>query len=392
VRRSAVARSVLASLHWPVILPAFFLLLFGVVVLGGVEIPVGGDWKGGWDLRQLSGIALGVAAGAVACLVPYKTLVRHAYIVYAGALFLLVVVLVAGTVRNLARRWIVIFGFDFQPSELMKVALILTLARFIRFRSSYKTFKGLGAPFLLTLVPMGLILKQPDLGTALLCVPILFAMLFVAGARARHLLTIVLLGACAMYPVYRWGLHGYQKSRIDGFVAQLPFLRQDKTKDDEKDREDLERRENYQVKHSEIAIGSGGMFGVDAEDNEATALDWVPERHNDFVFAAVGNQWGLFGSTVVLVLLGWLLAATLGVAARQRDPAGSLICVGVFALLGSQAFINIGMTMGVVPVTGMTLPFLSYGRSSVVVTIVAVALVCNVAAHPSYEFGRGDFD
>jgi rod shape determining protein RodA len=212
-------------------------------------------------------------------------------------------------------------------------------------------------------------------------------MLFVAGARARHLATIVLLGSLAMYPVYEWGLRDYQRSRIDGFLAQLGLAEQKAS-----DKEALGKKENYQVTKSKVAIGSGGLGGVGHRRGEEHALYWVPERHTDFIFAGVGNEWGLLGGLAVLALFGWLLAAILGVALRQRDPAGRLICIGVFALFGFQAFINIAMTVGLMPVTGLTLPFLSHGRSSVVVSILAVALVCNVAARPAYEFGRGDFD
>jgi rod shape determining protein RodA len=414
--RAAVVANLRGALHWPVLAPAALLLVCGVLVLSSLEVLVAGRWQGDWHLRQITGIVVGTAAGAVVLLVPYKSLVRRAYLLYAFNVFLLALVLVAGPIRNESRRWLTLFGFDFQPSELMKLTLVLTLARFIRFRSSYKTFRGLWAPFGLTLLPMALILKQPDLGTALLAIPILFTMLFVAGARARHLATIVLLGTLAMFPVYLWGLKDYQRSRIDGFLAQLGVVipgGADETADDPPavpkgdrkareatrrkvrqaaDRKALERKENYQVTKSKVAIGSGGLSGVGLGRGEEQALYWVPERHTDFIFAGVANEWGLMGSLTVLALFGWLLAAILGVALRQRDPAGRLLCIGVFALFGFQAFINVAMTVGLMPVTGLTLPFLSHGRSSVVVSILAVALVCNVAARPAYEFGRGDFD
>jgi len=385
--RGEAHRNLFGALYWPVVAPAFGLLLLGVLVLGALEIRVGVEWVSDWHLRQLTGIALGAAAGAALLLVPYKALVSRAYIAYAVNLFFLVAVLVAGPERNHARRWLPLFGFDFQPSELMKLTLVLTLARFIRFRSSYKTFKGLWAPFLLTLVPMGLILVEPDLGTALLCLPLLFTMLFVAGARARHLLTIALLGALGIFPVYEWGLKPYQKDRIDGFLVQLNVLKRSGF-----EVQAMAQRENYQLQQSKVAIGSGGWTGVDEGSPVEHTLYRVPERHNDFVFASLGSLGGLFGTLLALLLFGWLLLAILGVAVRHRDPAGRLLCVGVFALFAIQAFVNIAMTVGLLPITGLTLPFLSYGRSSVVVSMLAVALVCNVAARPAYEFGRGDFD
>jgi cell division protein FtsW (lipid II flippase) len=381
-------RDLRSSLYWPVIVPAALLLLCGVVLLARVEVQVAGVWRNDWHIRQLSGIAVALAAGVVAFVVPYKALVRRAYVGYAFALALLVLVLKAAERAN-TRRWINVFGFDFQPSELMKLALVVTLARFIRFRSSYKTFTGLWAPFLLTLVPMGLILVQPDLGTALLCIPILFTMLFVGGARLRHLGIIVLLGASAIYPVYRWGLQDYQKGRIHGFLVQLGV---EKIKESDAEMKEHNRKELYQLNKSKVAAGAGGWTGVGGDEPEAQALYNVPERHNDFVFATLAHCWGWLGAVTVLSLFLWLLLAILAAARRQRDPAGRLICIGVFALFGFQGLVNAAMNIGLMPITGMTLPFLSYGRSSLVVSVLAVALVCNVAARPSYEFGRGDFE
>ena len=387
--RVGLPRTLRQTLHWPVLAPVAGLLLLGVLALSGIELRLAGRWVGGWHMKQLTGIALGVAVALAALVVPYKVFLRHAYLLYAGNLALLVLVLVAGATRNHSSRWLNLFGFDFQPSELMKITLVVTLARFIRFRSSYKTFRGLGTPFLLTLVPMALILKQPDLGTALLFVPLLFTLLFVAGARSRHLLLIVALGCASLYPVYHYGLRPYQKDRVQGYLAQLPVARDYFSKGH---RKLLERDELYQVHNSKTAIGEGGITGVGVGAGQDHALYWVPEHHTDFIFAAVGNELGFLGSLATILLFAWLALSILGVATRQRDPAGRLICVGVFALFASQALINMSMTIGVLPVTGMTLPFVSYGRSSLLVSILAVALVCNVAGRPSFEFGRGDFD
>jgi len=409
--RGDLFRGARIPLYWPAIVPTLALLLLSLGVLAGVEVRIGLHWVDNWHFQQLIGIAVGLAAGAAVVLVPYKTVVSRAYVLYAANLVLLVLVLLAGSERNNARRWIALPGFDFQPSELMKLTLVITLARFIRFRSSYKTFKGLWAPFLLTLVPMGMILVQPDLGTAILFIPILFTMLFAAGARPRHLLLVVLLGAAGIFPLYQWGLKAYQKERIDGFLVQLGVMhpggetpakgsREAERKEEEIKRKKAEaerlkamaKDENFQLEQSKIAVGAGGFLGADEEGPGGQVLYRVPERQTDFVFTALANRWGFLGCLLFLLLFGWLLVAILAVAARHRDPAGRLLCLGVFAMLAGQAFINVAMTVGLMPVTGLTLPFISYGRSSLVVCILAVALVCSVAARPAYEFGRGDFD
>ena len=389
--RLADARDLRRQLHWPVLVPMALLLLMGIVALADIVIHIhGAGWIGGWEMKQLRWVLVGAAASTIVLLVPYKAMVERAYLAYGLNLLLLVFVLFAGSVKG-SSRWINIGGIGFQPSELMKLTLVLTLARFIRFKSSYKTFGGLGAPFLLTLVPMALILKQPDLGTALLCIPLLFVTLFVAGARPRHLLLIALLGALAIYPVYRYGMPRYQMDRVDGFVAQLPLVAATR-KMDQKETLALDRGNNYQVEQSKIAVGTGGWFGLSDEEGGVNALRALPERHNDFIFPVVANRWGLFGAVLLMVIYLWLLYAILAVALRQRDPAGRLICIGVFSLLGAQAFVNVAMTVGLMPITGMTLPFVSYGGTSLIVSMVAIALVCNVAARPSFEFGRGDFD
>jgi rod shape determining protein RodA len=384
------------------------LLTMGLVALSDLVLHIQGlGWVDGWATRQLRWVLVGTAISAVVLLIPYKTIVERAYVGYGLSLLLLVAVLFTSK-RNGATRWIQIGSFGFQPSELMKLTLILTLARFIRFKSSYKTFGGLGAPFLLTLVPMGLIIMQPDLGTALLCIPLLFVTLFAAGARPRHLALITVLGALAIFPVYKYGLEPYQRDRVDGFLAQLPLVpkREKKMPAEDPNRTPSQRRQelrakqraeramaqgnDYQVLQSKIAVGTGSWLGMAPEEGDA--IGRLPERHNDFIFPVIANRWGFIGCAFLLATYFWLLGAILLVALKQRDPAGRLICIGAFAVLGAQAFVNIAMTVGLMPITGMTLPFVSYGGTSLIVSMLLVALVCNVAGRPSFEFGRGDFD
>ncbi|MFB3067082.1 MAG: FtsW/RodA/SpoVE family cell cycle protein, partial [Planctomycetota bacterium] len=219
------AQALRASLRGTTLLPTFALVLFGLLCLASVGKGGGPLRIDDWHVRQMAAVAIGLMVGTVLLLVPFKKLVANAYFFYALNIGLLLAVLFLAPPKKGAQRWISVAGFDLQPSEYMKIVLVLTLARYIRFRSSYKTFKGLGTPFLLTLLPMALVLKQPDLGTALIFIPILFTMLFVAGARLRHLITIVLLGALAMVPIWKFGLKEYQRDRIHGFVVMAWVLR-----------------------------------------------------------------------------------------------------------------------------------------------------------------------
>ena len=147
---------------------------------------------------------------------------------------------------------------------------------------------------------------------------------------------------------------------------------------------------SYQVNQSLVAVGTGSWAGMESEERDA--IGRLPERHNDFIFPVIANRWGFLGCVFLLATYFWMLVAILLVSLKQRDPAGRLICIGVFAVLGAQAFVNIAMTVGLMPITGMTLPFVSYGGTSLIVSMVMIALVCNVAGRPSFEFGRGDFD
>ncbi len=323
--------------------------------------------------RQLAFLAVAVL-GALAAMIPSYRLIGRLtplmVIVTIGALVLLLLPFAPESIvtpRNGARRWINLGVVDFQPSELAKIVYVIAVARYLRFRSNHRRLVGLAPPALITFVPMALILVEPDLGTALLFLPALFAMLIAAGARLKHLMLVVAIAgmtAPAMYPL----LQPHQKSRVQAIYYQIIG--------DDSHADSI----NYQGFRAMTVVGAGGVSGFPESKSRAILhFNRLPEDHNDMIFAVVSNRFGLFGALGVLGLyLLWAVGAMLS-AALSKDAFGRLVVVGLTAIVLTQVVINVGMTIGLLPITGMTLPFVSYGGSSLVAAFLSVGLICNVA-------------
>ncbi|MBS0261322.1 MAG: rod shape-determining protein RodA [Planctomycetes bacterium] len=326
--------------------------------------------------KQVVWIILGVPALILAMVVPYRSLRHSSYLWLALSVFLLVIVYFFPAKWG-SRRWVPLGIMNFQPSELAKLACILALARYLMYRENYRHLTGLVVPFLIALVPMGLILKEPDLGTSLLFLPVLFAMLFAAGARLTHLAMIGVLGLLVS-PVFWMGMSAEQKSRVTAVFLQ-------------RDGGPAPPGDGYHLHQSKQVLALGGTVGSEfagttVEDPLAYHL---PACRTDFVFCMVGERWGLAGTLTVLVLYLVLYGRGLWIAAATREPFGRLVGVGIVALLATQTVINIGMTVGLIPITGITLPLLSYGGSSLLFTCLALGLLMNIAIRPGYEI-RGE--
>ncbi|MEK6674096.1 MAG: FtsW/RodA/SpoVE family cell cycle protein [Planctomycetota bacterium] len=359
--------------------------------------------------KHAAAMVLSLVAAAVVLRVGYLRITQYAYLIFLCSLILLTIPVIAkeshstlgGLVRprNGAHRWINIPGLQIQPSEIMKIGYILALAWYLRFRSSYRSFRGLLIPFVATFVPAALILLQPDLGMVLLMLPVLFAMVFVAGARLRHLAVLVLIGI-AVIPA-AWGqIHAYQRARVSAVLLQSETLRKNIIADPERYRFLATKRQalewaassGYQLVHSKNAIGSGGALGYGWGHGLYAESMLLPDRHNDFVFALVGHQWGLVGCLIVLTCYGALIVSGIVIASGTAEPVGRLIAVGVVALMSAQVVINVGMTMGMLPTTGMTLPFISYGGSSLLTNVIALALLVSVGQHRPYLLATKSFE
>jgi rod shape determining protein RodA len=268
-----------------------------------------------------------------------------------------------------------LYFFNLEPSELMKPILILTLAYYLMYRDSYKKLTGLAVPLVLAMVPLVLILKQPALGMALAFSPVVFIMLFAAGARLRHLLLMVFCGGCGMTAMWFTVLKEFQKKRVLAWLYP----------------EEYRLGEAWQLLRSESAIGSGGFLGKGWGASSQANLTLLPEKHTDFIFAVVSEEGGFFMAALLIFLFVCIAVSALGIAARTREPAGRLIVVGCVAILCSQVFINTGVATGLLPTTGLTLPFVSYGGSSMISAFMCIGLIINVGAAQEPVLAKEDF-
>ncbi|MHC4542563.1 MAG: FtsW/RodA/SpoVE family cell cycle protein, partial [Planctomycetota bacterium] len=272
------------------------------------------------------------------------------------------------------------------PSEFCKLAYVLALAWYLRYRSNYRNFKALVGPFALALLPMVLILPEPDLGTVLLLMPILFTMLFAAGAKVKHLLLIVLM-ALMVSPMLWYKMRPYQRIRISSLLLQNTWIREQAEAHprlgsalvgtqftESKWKSDW----GWHLIRSKYAVASGGTTGYGFRRGPFVKYDFLEARHNDFVFAVIAQQWGFLGCLAVLGLYVIIVGCGLEIAANNTDPFGRLFAIGIVAVFVVEVIINVGMTVGLMPITGLTLPLVSYGGSSLVVSILCIGLLNNI--------------
>ena len=359
-----------------------------------IERKLGGYWE-----SQLEFAALGIVGFIIVNLINYRRFGAVSYWIFALGLAALSYLIISRYVVPLpfapesvtyAHRWLVFPGLpNVQPSEFFKLAYILTLAWYLRYRSNYRNFKALIGPFVLTLLPMMLILLEPDLGTVLLMMPILFTMLFIAGARVKHLLIIILM-AVLVSPLLWLKMRPYQRERISSVLLQSAWMR-DKAEKHEWLGELLvgtkftERQWKtdwgYHLIRSKYAVASGSVnsgTGYGYRRGPFVKYNFLGERHNDFIFAIIAEQWGFWGCLGLIILYVIIIGCGLKIAANNTDPFGRLLAVGIVAMFVVEVIINIGMTMGIMPITGLTLPLVSYGGSSLLVSMMAVGLLNNV--------------
>jgi rod shape determining protein RodA len=340
---------------------ALALSALGVLLVGAATQRHGAAFAA----RQLLWVAVGAAALVATAMVDLAALRRRANVLYgAGLVGLALVLTPLGKSTNGAQAWFSLGPLALQPAEVMKPVLVMVLAAHgARAGGPLDGRRLLGALVLLA-VPVGLVFLQPDLGTALVLVGLTAGVVAVAGARVRHLALLGLLGVVAVAGVLRAGvLAPYQVERLTGFLHQSADP----------------RGASWNLEQAKIAIGSGGLAGEGLFSGSQTRLAYVPEQHTDFVFTVVGEELGLLGGATVLALFGLLAWRIWRAAWLTADPFGALCCAGVLAMLVFQVTENVGMTMGITPITGIPLPFLSYGGSSMVASFAAVGLAANVA-------------
>ena len=357
------------SINWPLVLIVLVIAAIGFLTLYSTA----GGASDTWVLRQLIRFGIGLVAMFVVALIDIRLWYRFAYAGYLGALGLLGVVEVLGTVEMGAQRWVDIGVFNLQPSEIMKLALVLALARYFHGRTEEEVglIRWLFIPLLMIAVPVALVLRQPDLGTAILIVLGGLAILFLAGVRIWKF-AFAFVAAAGAIPLV-WGyLHDYQKSRV------LTFF------DPERD----PLGAGYHIIQSKIALGSGGLLGKGFMQGTQSHLNFLPEKHTDFIFTVFAEEFGLFGGLALLFLYTLVMAAGFIISLRARNQFGRLLGLGVTATFFIYAFINIAMVMGLIPVVGVPLPLISYGGTAMVTILAGLGLLMNVHIHREVRIPR----
>ena len=320
--------------------------------------------------RQMVWLCLALLAMVATLNVPYRLLSQLSPWIFAGTLLLLAVTLFMPPING-SRRWIPLGLFDLQASEPARLAYIMALAAYLMYRSSQRTIAGLVPPLLMAFFPMLLIVREPDLDTAILFLPVLYTMLFAAGARTKHLAAAALSGIACL-PILWTQMSPEQQSRIVTVITQ-------------RDGGSAPAGDGFHLHQSKQILALGGFWGSFHQQEppvDDPAAWQLPASRTDFIFVMIGERFGFPGCVGVLLLYCVLVWNGLRIASRTREPFGRLVCVGVMTLIAVQTLLNAGMTVGLLPITGTTLPLCSYGGSSLISTYAGIGLVMNIAMRP----------
>jgi len=363
-------------LPWSIVVVATGLVILGWMGIARYEALVEGN--GHFLRRQVVWSVLAALAIVGVSLPNYRIFCRYSYVIFLAVLGLLVLVYFFPAINN-ARRWIRIGPLGIQPSEFAKVAFVLALARYLMYRENYRRLRGLVIPLALTMVPVLLILREPDLGTATVFLPVFFVMLFVAGAKRRDL-ALLLLAGLLMTPLLWTQMSREQKSRVTALFEQTSAG--GRPSDDA-----------YHLYRAKQVRALGAVWGSawTGRLTDDPAVYRLPHARSDFVFCVLGERFGLPGTAAVLVLFGLLVWRAVAVASTTREPFGRLVAAGIAALFAVEALINTAMTVGLLPVTGLPLPLVSYGGSGLLAHAIGLGLVVNVGLRPGYEVTKEPF-
>ncbi|GHD63654.1 rod shape-determining protein RodA [Thalassobaculum fulvum] len=330
-----------------------------------------------WAYRQAIRFGFGLVVMLTIAMVDIRFWMRSAYLLYAGVLVLLVGVEIMGEIGMGAQRWIDLGLFQLQPSELMKITLVLALARYFHGLTWEEVGNPLNLipPLLMIAMPVVLVLRQPDLGTALMIIMGAGATFFLAGVRIWKFLTLIGLGMAAV-PIAWQFMRGYQKQRI------LTFLNP----------ESDPLGSGYHITQSKIALGSGGIFGKGFLEGSQSHLNFLPEKQTDFIFTMLAEEFGMVGGLALIGLYVLVIAYGFAIAIRARSQFGRLVALGVTTTLFLYLFINVAMVMGLIPVVGVPLPMISYGGTAMLTIMLGLGMVLGVSVHRDVRIGRAGVD
>ena len=359
------------NLPWGMVFLVFTISLIGIAAVYSATYTSRGPSS--LFTKQLVWVSIGLIVMFLALIPDYHTVGRYAYVLYALSLVLLFLVMVMGKTGMGAQRWLAIGPFAFQPSELAKLSLTLALARYFAEDPKQGDYelKDLVIPIIMVLVPLMLVLKQPDLGTAIMLFLTSSIIVMLAGIRLRSVVTVFLIGATIASLVFLvspvrhriWSsLKPYQQNRIKAFIdpGSDPL------------------GSGYHANQSKISVGSGQITGRGYRKGTQSQMAFLPERHTDFIFAVIAEETGLVGSSVLLFLYLLLLLVGVDAAKNAKDRLGVLMAGGIVSMLSLYVFINMGMAVGIVPVVGVPLPLVSYGGTSIITTFLSLGILLNI--------------
>jgi rod shape determining protein RodA len=363
-----IDRRLLKNFDWGILVTAITLSLIGIMTIYSATRPVLDVEQQLFYLKQLYWIGIGLIGFIVIVSVDYRWLIRIAYILFLVGIVLLIIVLVTGRKGMGAQRWIPLGFLSFQPSEIFKLFFVIAISRYLSDREQTMVFdirELLRVLLVFYAVPAVLVLKQPHLGTAMILLFVFLSMVLIAGTRRKIVVLAVILSLISLPFVGNivWGgLKGYQKQRIIAFIN--PYVDQHGV--------------GYHIQQSKVSIGSGGLFGKGYMRGTQGPLRFLPERHTDFIFSVYAEEWGLLGCIVLYLLYFFIILKGLDTARNARDPAGSYLALGATGMISFYFFINIGMTLGMVPVVGVPLPFMSYGGTALLSNFLFLGILVNV--------------
>jgi len=362
---------------WPLFISAALIAVIGIVNLYSATSVYSGA-RAEQYVNQVYWLVAGGILAVFAASVDYRHFERLGYVVYIVGVLCLVLVIILGRDIRGSARWIVLGSFQFQPSEFMKLALAIALAKFLHDdpRGEGRTLKDLVVPVLLTLIPVVLIMRQPDLGTAIILMLIFFTIALLIRLRWESVVAVAGIAAVLVSLAWSYGLKDYQRQRVTSFLNPEADL----------------RGAGWQAHHARVAIGNGGLFGQGYMRGTQNQFKFLPDQYSDFPFPVFAEDWGFVGGVLLLGLYGFLSIWAIRVASQSKDRFGAALSVGIGAMIFWQAFINLGMVLGLLPVVGVTLPLFSSGGSSVLTTLIGVGLLMNVSMRRNYfaPVKRGD--
>ncbi len=345
------------------------LSFMGIVVLYSAA---NGSWEP-WALKQLIRFGIGFVLMICLALMDIRIFMRYAYILYFVTLLLLIVVEVSGHIGMGAQRWINLGLFKLQPSELMKISLVLALARYFHASTlqNIRTISGIIPPALMALFPAALIVMEPDLGTSLMLIFTTAAIFFAVGVQVWKFV-LVGAGALSVMPIAWHFLHDYQKNRV------LTFL------DPERD----PLGAGYHIIQSKIALGSGGVFGKGFMNGTQSHLNFLPEKHTDFIFTMLSEEFGMIGGVLIIVLNMLILVYSYSFALKSASYFGKLVAIGLATNYFLYVFINTAMVLGLIPVVGVPLPLISYGGTVMLSIMASFGIILSVHIHRNIQIGK----